>query len=291
MSNKLFAGPWVGEFGWEVFAWQAYVRKIAENYDHVTVCSRPDRKFLYEDFINDFVPFIPSSDASSMWACYGMNADEFADFTPPGDVDWLDPRKVLPEIFQKRRQLPNLTVLEKFTPPGQKFIQYRGFTEYAPVEKFDIVIHAANRTDAKAEKAWAPKNWPIEHWNTFVKAFSNSNLNIACVGRPDQAHAIEGVQDLRGLPLREVANILGKCRLCVGCSDGLLNFAALCGTPRLIWSPGGTEGEKNIDRHTRCWNPFNAPAKMLIHKTWQIPPEIVIKAAREMLYEFKGKND
>jgi len=38
--KKLIAGPWVGEFGWELFAWQAYVRALSRNFDHTTIISQ-----------------------------------------------------------------------------------------------------------------------------------------------------------------------------------------------------------------------------------------------------------
>jgi len=29
-KSLLIAGPWLGEFGWELFAWQGYVRYVSE---------------------------------------------------------------------------------------------------------------------------------------------------------------------------------------------------------------------------------------------------------------------
>ena len=31
----LLAGPWVGEFGWELFCWQGFLRKLSKQYDKV----------------------------------------------------------------------------------------------------------------------------------------------------------------------------------------------------------------------------------------------------------------
>ena len=38
MTKKtLIAGPWVGEFGWELFAWHGYVRTLAKQYDRIII--------------------------------------------------------------------------------------------------------------------------------------------------------------------------------------------------------------------------------------------------------------
>ena len=58
-KRTLIAGPWVGEFGWELFAWQAYIRSLSRHFEKTVVISRPNSKSLYEDFVDDFVSFTP----------------------------------------------------------------------------------------------------------------------------------------------------------------------------------------------------------------------------------------
>lgn len=267
--KKLFAGPWIGEFGWELFTWQAYIRAIAKGYDFVTVCSRPDRKFLYEDFADEFIPFIPSSNDVSMWACYNIDEKEILNLAPPPDVKWIEPRAFLFKLRKDQKDQIGLTPLQTFTPQNQKFISY-GIS--SKDKSFDIVIHARNRMD---KKAWPAKNWPIDYWEKLVTHFNK--FRIACVGHPDASRNVPGTIDLRGIPLKELADILASSNLCVGASDGILNFAALCKTPRIIWTSQG-EATKNIDRHTKCWNPFNIYAEVLSHPTWRPEPSIVIEA-------------
>src|ERR1039457_5373820 len=45
----LIAGPFVGEFGSELMTWQAYVRKLRQNYRQTYVITFPGREYLYED--------------------------------------------------------------------------------------------------------------------------------------------------------------------------------------------------------------------------------------------------
>ena len=36
-SNQLIAGPFLGEFGWELMQWQGYLRQMSKFYKHVIV--------------------------------------------------------------------------------------------------------------------------------------------------------------------------------------------------------------------------------------------------------------
>src|ERR1019366_9805888 len=46
--RKLLAGPYVGEFGYELMQWQAFVRALRPRYDEVHVLTYPGRAYLYE---------------------------------------------------------------------------------------------------------------------------------------------------------------------------------------------------------------------------------------------------
>ena len=48
--STLFAGPFIGEFGMELFTWQGHIRELSKKFDKTIVSSRPMYKFLYKDF-------------------------------------------------------------------------------------------------------------------------------------------------------------------------------------------------------------------------------------------------
>ena len=50
MSKIITFEPWIGEFGWELMAWQARCRKIARDYDKAVTCSFEGMEALYKDF-------------------------------------------------------------------------------------------------------------------------------------------------------------------------------------------------------------------------------------------------
>ena len=46
--KTLYAGPWVGEFGWELCWWNPVVRHYAAEYDRVIVATHESSQYLYE---------------------------------------------------------------------------------------------------------------------------------------------------------------------------------------------------------------------------------------------------
>lgn len=53
----LLCGPWQGEIGWELFAWQGYLRWISENeaFDKIVIGTEPESKFMYDDFADQII--------------------------------------------------------------------------------------------------------------------------------------------------------------------------------------------------------------------------------------------
>jgi glycosyltransferase involved in cell wall biosynthesis len=53
----LLCGPWQGEIGFELFAWQGYLRYISqtEAFDKIVVGCEPESKFLYDDFADQVI--------------------------------------------------------------------------------------------------------------------------------------------------------------------------------------------------------------------------------------------
>ena len=77
-SNKrLIAGPWVGEFGWELFAWQAYIRSLADNFDETIVLCRPSSQPLYQDFATKFIDINPSEGLSDSFFMHGLDIPSY----------------------------------------------------------------------------------------------------------------------------------------------------------------------------------------------------------------------
>ncbi len=48
-EKLLLAGPWVGEFGWELFCWQGHLRRISKNYNKTIV--KRSKLYFYDTAI------------------------------------------------------------------------------------------------------------------------------------------------------------------------------------------------------------------------------------------------
>ena len=71
-SKHLLAGPWVGEFGWELFAWQAYIRSLSRHYDKTTIICRPTSHSIYTDFADNFMYYSPDKGQADSFM-HGLN--------------------------------------------------------------------------------------------------------------------------------------------------------------------------------------------------------------------------
>jgi hypothetical protein len=110
-------GPWVGEFGWELFKWQAHIRAKARNSNKKITCiTRSGRDILYSDFA-DVENFDPKTGTPDRWFLYkSSDAKPQTDYTP--------------------RELSS----------GGVFVKYG-----VPREKFEILIHARNRRHRRCD--------------------------------------------------------------------------------------------------------------------------------------------
>jgi len=67
MGETLLAGPWVGEFGWELCCWQGYIRKLSKKYTKTIVICREGHDFLYKDFADEIYNLDTPTSKANMW--------------------------------------------------------------------------------------------------------------------------------------------------------------------------------------------------------------------------------
>lgn len=264
--SKLFAGPWVGEFGHELFAWQGYVRWYAQqnDFDEVIVACPTGHELLYEDFADRIINYNLNCRQASLWRCLDEGKipeaiEEKYISKASGDIH-LNPQdghvKYLPHksAYNMEKQI--------FVPFGR----------HKPEKSYDMVIHAR-------EKRWVNKrDW--RRWEEFMELLP-SDMSIAAIGKPDQAQCPPQAHDLRGISLRELADVLASSKMVVGTSSGPMHFAALCKCPIVFWSR-----KNNIVRYKKDWNPFSVPVEFVLG--WQPEPKRVYRATRLMHARING---
>ena len=227
MDKVLLAGPWVGEFGYELCQWQGFIRKMSRDYDKTIVASRPGHEVLYSDFCSEYIPYEINIEDCNKW-----KSDVKYDGSIFDGVDFS--KHVKPQKMEGK----------------QEYFKYGTFSEYC---RYDLVIHARDFKNVKGRR-----NWPVEKWSEFIRKFRDKygDLKVCSIGISSSSACVETTDDNRDLPLSEVVDILHSSKLTIGPSSGPMHLASLCGCPHLVWA------EYNLvyERYAKSWNPFNTKA-------------------------------
>ena len=229
--RRLYAGPWVGEFGWELMGWQGVIRYLAPDYDKVIIIGQLGHGFLYEDFADNYLEHNLSGDNPNMW----LN----------DEVDWAHPLRNQGDIWIQPQQL---TLMDN--APQQTFVKYG---EKNTKDAFNIVCHARNISKYESDYI----NFPINKWEELI--IKCDNMRIVSIGTEDGAYHVPGTIDLRGISLKDTTNILASSDLLIGPSSGPMHLGALCGIPTLVWSGYA----KSRPRYESAWNPFKTQVKVI----------------------------
>ncbi len=242
-SDRLVAGPFLGEFGWELMQWQGYVRQLAKFYTETVVFGRTSSHYFYQDFASEFNAVDCASWDTDAYELHGFNYNEWALQFPHSDLLVADNR-----------------CLELRSNFDQAFIP---FGVYRQANAYDVVIHARDIPVLTGNTEKHLRNWPKDRWDEVCQSLDG--LRLAAVGIPELSYCPENVTDLRGIETEYLCSVLASSRLCVGPSSGVMHLATLCRTPQLIWTSSGyTAGFGGVAyRYVRSWNPFATPVRVL----------------------------
>jgi len=255
---KLYAGFFVGEFGWELMRWQGFLRHMSCSYDIVVGCEK-DKTFLYQDFAHSFVIYPGKVNTRNMWLCNGKVFPLYSQIEKT-DVEYYVPSKDI---------CLNDNLNQDFIRYGQK----------AEENKYDIILHARSTGNIKSSY----RNWPISKWDQLIELLKKKyNLRIACMGSKAGADYINGTTNLIGKPLEQIANDICRSRVFVSPSSGPVHFASLCGKQHIVWSDKKDRGiYKNKERYLDTWNPLKTKCKFI--PKWQPSIYTVYEAIEETL--------
>lgn len=254
---RLRCGPIIAELGHELH-FAGYLRALARASGGITIISRPDRYALYADFCTTFI---------------GHAFDAECSFFQPL------PGSAIPasEVAALRKLEPG----EKAVPPGRYVLgvqlEHRRYGHWRPEYDGLVVFHARNRPTSRE------RNWPMEKWAKLVEALPHGPA--VSVGSREHALPIPGTEDLRGIPLAELMDVLASARLAIGPSSGPMHLASFCGCPQAVWC-GGDEGEarETETRYRRLWNPHATPVAVLTRLDWQPCVSEVLGLGKEAGY-------
>lgn len=259
MGHTLLAGPFVGEFGYEVICWVPYLRATSRRYKKVIVGTRKGNDYLYADFATKI---------------YHVKADSFTDRWMNHGRTPSPPRKVWKGCLKAQVVMPSK---QTCTSRHREFKPYGQNTQYQN-GVYDVIIHA------RAAKKYnsSNRNWPPEAYEEVVRRFRK--LTFASVGT--EAYHIEGTVDKRGVKLVDLCSMMRMAKVVIGPSSGVMHLAHLCKTPILVWT--GKERQKcikanNRKRYEKLWRAFDTPVKVVDRWGWRPPVDRVVDALKEMV--------
>lgn len=266
MASTLLAGPWLGEWGWEIMSWQGHIRKLAEIYDTVIVSAPPSHEALYADFCDTYLGHSLPGD-KDCWMLHGDHRlKEALDNELEAMAKKLGAARVQPQGYVH--------------PETQKFVAYGKPEDVSEERIFDILFHFRLRHDRGQDR-----NTPETLACDIRKRLPN-NLRIACIGSHEESAVFDGYVDMRGIPLQELMDVISRAWLVTGPASGPLVLSALCNTSTVSWSSKrwySAVKMNNRERMTKGWNPFNVPCKVVDDFGFAPPAIEAAKAVMEAM--------
>jgi len=264
----LLAGPWVGEFGWELFCWQGFIRKLSKQYDRTVVIGRPTNEFLYKDFCDQYIRFDPESFATDAWNCHGAKSALNVVNNIP-HTDYISGNFDIGMRYTHDGVVDTKNLFFK----GQEYVQY---SSDSPISNkfnsdgYDVLFHGRNKSTG------SDRNWSYKQWCELKEELGDDIL-IGCIGNHESFH-IPGTDDLRSIDLDELISIMNKSELIVGPSSGPMHLASLSGLKHLVWST-----EYNRVRYESHWNPLNTEVIFYSNGDWNPDPKKIAEIINKVV--------
>jgi hypothetical protein len=270
--RHLIAGPYVGEFGYEVMQWQGYVRARRSAYESVHVLTYPGRDYLYEGCS------VHHHDVELRTAGYNYGSMEPTERHRRAHALAAELGLTDYDIFDTSLLC---TRYHKMLFWRQEFRLFREAPK--PGGQRDVAFHfrAIDKTGPDRSR-----NYRRELAEEIVRLGSAAGWRMICVGHPDYSLCPEGVEDLRSVDLRETVAALCSVRLLAGELSGPFHLANLCGVPTAFFA----DGQWRID-NCLGWNPFRVPLYVIANDTMQPPSELVFAKVREALADLEVRTD
>ena len=270
--KTLVAGPWIGEFGWELMDWQGHVRALSKFYDE-TICIGPESsRHLYSDFADRYLTSVLYGEKfnklnSDCWFLTGEGREK----TMPSkamvgqilkenrvgliNFDIFLPKQMISKSNRTLRRRLFSHYNDSHTFLNNKYIQkYITFGE--EVSGYDLIIHARNREGVRPID-----NWSRKKWDNLVNLLPN-HLKIASIGLSNAAMHIGKTDNLLDIRTKDLCDVLRASKLIAGPLSGPIHLSSLCNLRQIIWSPR----KINNDRCLEDWNPFGLNNKFMLLK-------------------------
>ena len=268
--RHLLAGPFAGEFGYELMQWQGFVRARKPYYQSIHVLTYPGRDYLYEGCYVHYHDI----DLKKAGYWYGQLSPEQARRMAEAKAA---------EIGLEDYDIFNTSLLctryHKILFWRQDFKLF----EEPPLtpEIRDVAFHI------RAVKKDGPdnsRNYSPARAAELVRLCREQGFSMLCIGHPDYSICPEGVEDFRSVDLRRTVAAISSARVVCGELSGPLHLANLCGKPTVLFA----DGQWRIDG-CLSWNPFRVPIYIVANDTMQPEPARVFVALKDALADLRTR--
>ena len=292
-SKTFWCGPWIGEFGWELFHWQAYIRGMSRISENLIVMGPPHHSFLYKDFAKFYLPYTPPYGLEAI--CHSVKLGDNAQANQIYNLlqsvintnymklpctslyrsnDMADPYALLVGPWSDHKDGTLLAYDEPVVNSafGLLYPEYVMYGNPESIADYDYILQIRNR------KHNTGHNWDLMSATQVAQYLADEGQKVGFVGTLKDSLTLPNLgDDLRGMPLEEEANIYRNCKAIIGPSSGPLHFASLCGCDQITWSHNPTD----LEAHETKWNPFKTKVYTTSEKCgwedWDVPPEVIIE--------------
>jgi hypothetical protein len=272
----LFAGPFLGEFGWEVCIWAPWLRYVSETSreDMVVLC-RPGHRWLYQDFaeafpiIENHKPAVKKVDACIAWIEGRGKANDELYFEILRQNLKMTGRKP----SRGRHLTPNAVpyTWTSGTPsPRLHVARYRKLGKGDPTGT-DVVVHVRN-----CDAHHPHRNWKRDSAQTVVSGLRDCGHSVIAIGTRDGALCPDGAIDYRGQPIAKVCSEIGPTTIVVGPSSGPMHLAQHAGARIVLWSGF----DKSRPRYEKDWNPHGCKVDW-VGLTWDPDPQLALDVVKQ----------
>ena len=247
--KTLICGPYVGEFGWELFFWSGYCRALSRHFEKTIVITRPGHEYLYSDFavVDHYSP--PSIGTSDCQNNSAVSINDMKNIVAPyetPDAFWLAPFANVHGNYQPHWVQPlHIPAINGAIVP-----EYRERLESIEENRKLILIHARNRQTIRPED-----NPPLEMFDGLSRKLQDQGYEVASIGLSVDSHYIEGTADERNISLEQLAHLMNGAICTLGTTSGPLHFASLTGCPVITWQ---SDIDKMWYRFSISWNPLDS---------------------------------
>jgi len=247
--NAMYAGPWVGEFGWELCWWNPMIRHYSKQYGYTTISAPESSRYLYE-FADTFIPL--KTKGITYWE---------------GELEGESP------VVKRFSMTPEYEFARHINEPDRVSAR-RSWRSLAPENPFKVAdVLCAFRPEKYIRNRLIPgKEYPFQKCQDIVNLLITKGLSVACFGGTEN-HCPTGAVDLRGTSLEKQCSAIAGARCVVGPSSGPIHLASLCECPHVTWI--ASIHHTLEQRYKKLWNPFNTPVRFVCHSRIPLCEEVV----------------